>query len=182
MLSAATTAVLLALCAGTVLAIQFVSQLSSNTQANAQATTAALAPEASGPTAEDAVQEIVDQYQKREMQFRASIKEANAAIINANTENKRLAGQLTETQQALATAAAGQQASQSQLAQAYPVTSEMAANLALSLAQGSALNGDPELVTYQEHVAYKVTLDVGYVIVDANTNAVLYAGRNNPEG
>ena len=188
-LSAAATAVLLVLCAGVVLAIQYVSGLpgpDAQAQAKAQATgtaeAAALAT--SDASAEQATRDVIDQYQKREAAFRKSIEEANTRIAKANADNKLLAKQLGDARQALATATSELTSVRQQPAQAqgYPVTPEMAANLALSLAQGASISRDPELVTYQEHIAYKVSMDAGFVIVDANTNAVLYAGRRDPEG
>ena len=56
----------------------------------------------------------------------------------------------------------------------YAVSTDQARRIALAVAAGSALNGEPELVIFRGVAAYEVTLDRGVVYVDAATGAVLY--------
>ncbi len=56
------------------------------------------------------------------------------------------------------------------------VSPELAANIALFAAPGATLNGTPELVLYQDVLAYEVPLDRGLVYVDANSGDVLANG------
>ncbi len=50
----------------------------------------------------------------------------------------------------------------------------LATNIALAGAAGATLTTAPELVLYQDTVAYEVLLDWGAVYVDANSGAVLF--------
>ena len=60
--------------------------------------------------------------------------------------------------------------------QQVAVSPDMAAAIALAAAPGAALNSPPDLVLFQNIVAYEVSLDQGLVYVDANTGAVLSNG------
>jgi uncharacterized membrane protein YkoI len=62
----------------------------------------------------------------------------------------------------------------------YPITSELAAWIALSADPNGTLLKTPELVNYQGVVAYEVTLDNGLIDVDANSGAILYNGAARP--
>jgi len=59
---------------------------------------------------------------------------------------------------------------------AYLFSPEQAANIALQLAPGAVLLNVPELVDFQGAMAYKVSLNIGLVYVDANSGQVLFNG------
>jgi hypothetical protein len=58
----------------------------------------------------------------------------------------------------------------------YPISPELAAALALSVAPNTYLVRPPVLVLYGGVVAYEVTLNTGRVYVDANSGAILWNG------
>ena len=58
----------------------------------------------------------------------------------------------------------------------YPISPELAAALALSVAPDSYLVREPILVLYGGVVAYEVTLNTGRVYVDAKSGAILWNG------
>jgi hypothetical protein len=58
----------------------------------------------------------------------------------------------------------------------YPISPELAAALALSVAPNAYLVRPPVLVLYGGVVAYEVTLNTGRVYVDANSGAILWNG------
>jgi hypothetical protein len=57
--------------------------------------------------------------------------------------------------------------------QTYPVTPELAAQIALNIMPVASLIQTPELVSYERVVAYEVLLDRGPVYVDASTGKML---------
>jgi hypothetical protein len=58
----------------------------------------------------------------------------------------------------------------------YPVSADVAGQIALVAAPGATLQAGPGLVLYQNTPAYEVQLDQGRVYVDATTGRVLYNG------
>lgn len=58
----------------------------------------------------------------------------------------------------------------------YAVSADNAVNTALASAPGATLVQQPRLVNVNGTVAYEITLDRGYVYVDANSGQVLYNG------
>jgi hypothetical protein len=58
----------------------------------------------------------------------------------------------------------------------YPISPELAAALALSVAPNAYLMRPPVLVLYGGVVAYEVTLNTGRVYVAANSGAILWNG------
>lgn len=101
---------------------------------------------------------------QREAQYRQLIEQANARIQQANAEIARL-------QQAQSQA----QTAPSGLDAAPQITADQAAQLALSLVNGSTLVSTPELVNYQGATAYEVVLDRGNIYIDPTTNRLLGA-------
>src|SRR5947209_420341 len=63
----------------------------------------------------------------------------------------------------------------------YPITSNDAANIALSSVPGSSLTQQPRLVNFNGTVAYEVQLNAGYVYVDAQSGQVIYNGANGTQ-
>ena len=121
-------------------------------------TTATLDPE---------VQALIAQ---REAQYQQALQDANAQLQQAYQQQQALAEQLAQQQ------AQAQPPAQAQTAAAYAVSPDMAASTALTVAPGTMLIREPELVNFQGAVAYEVTLDRGQVYVDANNGQVLYNG------
>jgi hypothetical protein len=58
----------------------------------------------------------------------------------------------------------------------YPISPDLAAYIALSVAPNAYLVKPPELVLFRGVVAYEVTLNTGQVYVDANSGAILWNG------
>ncbi|OGO08799.1 MAG: hypothetical protein A3K46_08525 [Chloroflexi bacterium RBG_13_60_9] len=58
----------------------------------------------------------------------------------------------------------------------YPISPELAAYLALSVAPNAYLVRPPEVVIYRGRIAYEVTLNTGRVYVDAVSGAILWNG------
>jgi uncharacterized membrane protein YkoI len=108
------------------------------------------------------------QIAQRDAAFQQLIQQANQRLAQANQKEQELAKQFAQQKQAAATPAPASQQPK------YNVTSEQAASIALQAEKGATLLKQPELVSYQEAVAYEVTLDRGMVYVDANTGKVLY--------
>ena len=107
------------------------------------------------------------QIAKRDAEFQQLVQQANQRLAQANQKEQELAKQLEEQKKATAPAPASQQPK-------YAVTPEQAASIALQAEKGAVLLKQPDLVEYQQAVAYEVTLDRGMVYVDANTGKVLY--------
>jgi uncharacterized membrane protein YkoI len=63
----------------------------------------------------------------------------------------------------------------------YALSSDDAANTALSSVPGSSLLQQPRLVNFNGTVAYEVWLDKGYVYVDATSGQVIYNGANGTQ-
>lgn len=105
---------------------------------------------------------------EREAQYQQALQDANAQLQQAYQQQQALAEQLAQQQ--------AQPQPQAQTAATYPVSPDMAASTALTVAPGTMLIREPELVNFQGAVAYEVTLDRGQVYVDANNGQVLYNG------
>lgn len=56
------------------------------------------------------------------------------------------------------------------------LSSGQAAQIALKVAPGAAVQGTPELVSFQGKVAYEVVLDQGKIYIDANSGEILSNG------
>ena|SRR5437016_1878899 len=65
---------------------------------------------------------------------------------------------------------------------AYPVSPDQAARIALNSAPGASLLQQPRLVNLRGAAAYEVPLDMGYVYVHASSGQVLYNGTNGLGG
>jgi hypothetical protein len=63
----------------------------------------------------------------------------------------------------------------------YAITSDDAANIALSSVPGSSLMQQPRLVNFNGTVAYEVQLNLGYVYVDAQSGQVIYNQANGTQ-
>jgi hypothetical protein len=61
-------------------------------------------------------------------------------------------------------------------AEVYPISPELAAYLALTVAPNAYVIKPPELVLFRGAVAYEVTLNTGRVYVDAHNGAILWNG------
>jgi len=114
----------------------------------------------------------------REAAYLQALKDASTKIQQANSVNARLAGELA----AARAAKAANPAVPSPAAGQYPVTPDMAVQLARSIFRNAPLIHEPELVIYNNIAGYKVATARGVIIVDASSNALLYAGRRDPEG
>jgi uncharacterized membrane protein len=122
---------------------------------------------------------------QREAEYQQALADANQQLQQAYQMQQALADKLAAipptatprpvviVQQPAATATSAQPQ--------YPITPEMAAQLALNASPGAILQGTPELVLFEGSVAYEVLLDRGKVYIDATTGAVLYNGAPAPQ-
>jgi hypothetical protein len=119
-----------------------------------------------GRLAQDAVTPTLDpqllaQLQAREATYQAMIAQANAQL-RATDPPATPTTAPTPTQEP---------------AILYPISPELAAYLALSVAEpGAYLVSNPALVDFQGTVAYEVALNTGRVYVDANNGSILFNG------
>ena len=102
-------------------------------------------------------QPAVQQLMERESAYQDLARQANERLQQAYTK-------LQAQAQAAATSPA------------MVFSAEQAANIAVQISPGAALLNDPELVNFQGVMAYKVSLNTGVVIIDANSGRVLYNG------
>jgi hypothetical protein len=121
-----------------------------------------------GRLGQDAVTPTLDpqllaQLQAREATYQAMIAQANQ--------------QLQATDPPAAPTATSMPSQTQEPTVDYPISPELAAYLALSVAApDSYLVGDPALVDFQGTVAYEVALNTGRVYVDATSGAILFNG------
>jgi hypothetical protein len=118
--------------------------------------TAGQAQAAASPTLDP---QLLAQLQTREAAYQALIAEANA---RTQALEPTPLPSLTPTPQPTEVV--------------YPISPELAAALALSVAPNTYLVKPPVLVLYGGAVAYEVTLNTGRVYVDANSGAILWNG------
>jgi uncharacterized membrane protein YkoI len=109
--------------------------------------------------------QVVARLQAREAAYQAMIAQANAQLQAAGP-----AASVPSTLTPEPTAAG------------YPVSPELAANIALSATPGSSLVQNPVLISFQGAVAYEVTLNTGRVYVDANSGQILFNGADINSG
>lgn len=103
---------------------------------------------------------LMAQIQDREAAYQNLVQQANDRLQQAYE-------QLGQVQK---------QAQSAQMTTTYPVSPDLAAGLALSLAPGAKLTSVPALVDFQGTVAYEVILDRGSMYIDATTGRLLYDG------
>jgi uncharacterized membrane protein YkoI len=113
------------------------------------------------PGPDPAVQALIDE---RESAYQELIQQANDRLAEANARLVRASDPPPEPIQA--PAAAGPAV----------IAPEIAAQIALIVAPGSALAQAPGLVNFQGTAAYEVILSSGTVYVDAKSGQVLYNG------
>jgi uncharacterized membrane protein YkoI len=94
-------------------------------------------------------------YQQREAEYQALIAQANQRLEQAYSQMN------------------SQTASQSATPSVTSITPDMAVTIALKAVPGATLIGQPQLLTYQNKLAYQVTLNRGLVYVDANSGQIL---------
>jgi uncharacterized membrane protein YkoI len=109
--------------------------------------------------------QLLAQLQTREASYQAMIEQANIQLQAAS-----------ETP--LATVTPAPEPTEAD----YPISPDLAAYLALSVAPNAYLVKPPELVIYHGRVAYEVTLSTGRVYVDANNGAILWNGAVRASG
>jgi uncharacterized membrane protein YkoI len=123
------------------------------------------APVALDPTVEALIRE-------REAAYQQALAEANRRLAEANRHleaaNRQIAQQTNQQQSAPAQPT-------------YPISTEQAQTIALSLANGATLTKPAELVRYQGTPAYEVIFDRGAVYVDAQSGAVLASTLTQPQ-
>ncbi len=102
-------------------------------------------------------QQAVQQLMERESAYQDLARQANERLQKAYTK-------LQAQAQATATAPA------------MVLSAEQAANIVVQMAPGAALLNVPELVNFQGVMAYRVTLNTGIVVIDANSGQVLFNG------
>jgi uncharacterized membrane protein YkoI len=123
------------------------------------------APVALDPTVEELIRE-------REAAYQQALAEANRRLAEANRHleaaNRQIAQQTNQQQSAPAQPT-------------YPISTEQAQTIALSLANGATLTKPAELVRYQGTPAYEVIFDRGAVYVDAQSGAVIASTLTQPQ-
>jgi uncharacterized membrane protein YkoI len=123
------------------------------------------APVALDPTVEALIRE-------REAAYQQALAEANRRLAEANRHleaaNRQIAQQTNQQQSAPAQPT-------------YPISTEQAQTIALSLANGATLTKPAELVRYQGTPAYEVIFDRGAVYVDAQSGAVIASTLTQPQ-
>lgn len=133
--------------------------------------------EAAGMVTDPQIQTLIDE---RETAYRQQLEQANQQLQQANS-------QLQEAYSKLQALSAQPAATQTALpeptpeppaptAVVYAVSPEQAAAIALRVAPGASLTGQPGLVSFQGTDAYEVQFDSGMIYVDANSGKVLYNG------
>jgi hypothetical protein len=108
----------------------------------------------------------------REAAYQAALQEAQVRLTEAN---RRLA-EAAASRPAPVLRPPPPAAPTPPAARAYAVSADQALLVALGSAPGAAPNAPPELVRYQDRVAYEVRLDQGPIYVDATSGQVLYNG------
>jgi uncharacterized membrane protein YkoI len=108
---------------------------------------------------------------EREAAYQQALREAQARLEEANYRLAQAA-----TPPAAGPTAAPTAAPTAPPAPTYAVSADQAVQTALGSAPGAVLVDSPELVRYQDRVAYEVLLDRGPVYVDATSGQVLYNG------
>jgi hypothetical protein len=101
--------------------------------------------------------------EERDAAYEELIREANDRLEDAYNENQELATQLAGP-------------TQQPEPEAYEVSPELAVGLAISLAPGSKLTRPPELVLFENTVAYEIVLDKGTIYIGAENGWLLFDG------
>jgi uncharacterized membrane protein YkoI len=130
------------------------------------------APVALDPTVEALIREREAAYQQALAEANRRLAEANQRVEEAN----RQIAQQTNQQQS---APAAQNPAPAQ--PTYPISTEQAQTIALSLSNGATLTKPAELVRYQGTPAYEVIFDRGAVYVDAQSGAVIASTLTQPQ-
>lgn len=99
-----------------------------------------------------------------------------ARVIAAGPSTDLTAVQSSPTADQIGPASLPAPATASPTSEAYPISSQLAATIALNLAPGAQVLKSPELVNFQGVAAYEVSLDRGLVYVDASSGQVIYDG------
>jgi uncharacterized membrane protein YkoI len=127
--------------------------------------------------------------QEREAAYQQALQQANDQLQQSYQDQQALRDQLSQsqanpqpdTQSVVAPAQpAASSGASSNSAPAYAVSLDQAKQIALDTVPGATLTKDPELVRFQDTVAYEVALDKGNVYIDANSGQVLYNGAAPP--
>lgn len=147
------------------------------TMANKPAATATEAP--AQPTAAPMMGVDPAVVAQREVDYQRQIAQANSQLQHAYQVQKALADELKDVPPT-PTQKPHVYVKPTQTKPLYPVTPEMAGQLALNAAPGATLLARPELVLFEGKVAYEVVLDRGKIYIDATTGQVLYNGTSNP--
>jgi uncharacterized membrane protein YkoI len=136
------------------------------------------APVALDPTVEALIRE-------REAAYQQALAEANRRLAEANRHleaaNRQIAQQTNQQQSAPAAQNPASAQNPAPAQPTYPISTEQAQTIALSLANGATLTKPAELVRYQGTPAYEVIFDRGAVYVDAQSGAVLASTLTQPQ-
>ena len=116
---------------------------------------------------------------EREAAYQRALAEANRQLAAANQRveeaNRQIAQQTNQQQSAPAAQ------NPAPVQPTYPISTEQAQTIALSLANGATLTKPAELVRYQGTPAYEVIFDRGAVYVDAQSGAVIASTLTQPQ-
>jgi hypothetical protein len=118
----------------------------------------AISPAAPADAASTA--DVAAQAQQQETAYRQLIDQANQQLQQAYDQIAQLQGGVATDAPALAP---------------YPISADLAAGLAVSLAPGAQVMRWPTLVDFQGTVAYEIILDRGTMYIDATTGRLLFS-------
>ncbi len=156
-------------------------RLSQSSAAPAPAPTAA--PADAAPVAQiDPSAQLIAQMQQREAAYQQLIDQANQRLQAAYAQQQATVAQINQARsaaparsaqpaqtQAPAAAAAAQPAAPS-------LSPEAAINIAINASNGKRMTREPQLVLFENQVAYEIGFTNGAIYIDANSGAVLYNG------
>ena len=147
--------------------------------AAAPAPVAAATQSAPAPSIDPASQ-VIAQLQDREVAYQQLIDQANQRLQQAYEQQKAMAVQINKARSIAATAPRASQAAASVAVAAQPtgptLSAESAQNIAIDASGGKWVTREPQLVLFENKVAYEIGFTSGAIYVDANSGAVLYNG------
>src|SRR5512141_483756 len=148
--------------------------------AAAPAPAAAAAQSAPAPSIDPASQ-VIAQLQDREVAYQQLIDQANQRLQQAYEQQKAMAVQINKARSTVAAAAPrASQPAAPVAAAAQPtgpaLSAESAQNIAIDASGGKWVTREPQLVLFENKVAYEIGFTSGAIYVDARSGAVLYNG------
>ena len=149
------------------------------TQSAAASAPTTVATEAAPVAQIDPASQIIAQLQTREAAYQHLIDQANQRLQQAYDQQQATIAQINQTRSAAPARPAPQPATVA-AAPAQPaaptLSADAAINIAIDASGGKRIIRNPELVMFENHVAYEIGFTNGAIYVDAYSGAVLYNG------